>query len=362
MKYVRQIKEEKPNKIKQFIVVARGGHCGDGYFVPVVLPIWGKNLEHAEEMALEIPRIKHDQKGAIICAEERTGLETYLAKFIMDRDPYFTSKDVGPSKLDDIKVVSPLRVDAMYKELYDGRIPRIVRENKNFYVKTADQFEKRYVLQRHTAPKLIDGKLVFPKRINMDKLLVEYFTQKVKELVVDTFDASKFGDNVVVAHGDIPVSENVYKKFDMGDGCAPCSNFDEYFSMNQILLIYFRLFGRNNPLGIRYYNEGHKLSFMTKEGDVAYVKIPQMSVEEFNYAYPNSDYNVFTMSTRKNLEHIVFDSRNVPVFKIPFVSEDTQEFSDDVVVRNGRQRFEERYGKHMLKQIDNDDEDRPKTK
>lgn len=64
---------------KYYIVIAKCGHVGRAFFVPVPFGVCASSGKEAAELARELPRVKHDYKDAIIGVKE-VDEKTYLQR------------------------------------------------------------------------------------------------------------------------------------------------------------------------------------------------------------------------------------------------------------------------------------------
>lgn len=160
---------------KNFAVIARCGHCGRGYYIPVIFSVYCKDIYTAIERVKAIPRVKRDQKDVIIDAFEITQLEDHLINSISDRDSFlkgFYDKDSPEIQARRLMIGS--RVEDVFNENID--IPE--EELKNM-IRTADTFDEYFVLQRQFAPMIQGNRIIYSSRYDRKKLLEDYFTQSV---------------------------------------------------------------------------------------------------------------------------------------------------------------------------------------
>jgi len=185
-------------ELKSYAVLVKGGHCGTGYYIPIILTISTKNKETALKMAENIGRVKKTAKHTILAITEINQLEYYALEYINDCDPYFNNThntELMPEVFDRRVIVETFvdkeRVGTKHRkgELVSSYKPNYTKVPKEL-VKTADQYEEKYVLQRHVAPSFYGTKLVFPKRINLKSFLNEYLEQNLYELGMRQMKAS----------------------------------------------------------------------------------------------------------------------------------------------------------------------------
>ena len=221
--YMTSLKSEQN---KNFAVIAKCGHCGRGYFIPVMFSIYCKDIKTAIERVKAIPRVKHDQKDVIIDAFEVTKYQDYFIKAVDDHDPYlrgYHDKD-DPSVLSR-RMLSEVRVDAVLKEnqgLSDSELEKLIG--------TAENYPESMVLQRYYAPIIQGGRVLYPKRVNTQQLIDDYFAESTKKLGMR--------------------KGNVY-----------------------FMTLYYQIYGKNNSLGLKYDNgwftyrneEGKPYSYMVDD-------------------------------------------------------------------------------------------------
>lgn len=164
------IKQISDDNDKYFAVIVKCGHCGTGYFVPIMFSIKSKDLKSAIEIAHTRPKVKRERKTTVIDAFEVTHAENYLIKTINDHDEYVTNSTKKYDLLD-------RRVIDIYTvEFYNKNNDDNLLYNKS--IKTADMYDPDQVLERFYAPYYQGDKLIYNSKINKDTLLHEFFKQK----------------------------------------------------------------------------------------------------------------------------------------------------------------------------------------
>ena len=63
---------------KYFAVIAKCGHVGNGYFMPICFAVAAKDMDSAIKLTKEFPRVKRDAKQCIIAVAEISDVEYYL--------------------------------------------------------------------------------------------------------------------------------------------------------------------------------------------------------------------------------------------------------------------------------------------
>lgn len=132
-------------------VETKCGHVGKENYIIVNFPIKAESKKGAAKIARSIPRVKHNQKDAILSVSEIT-LEEYKALCILNtNDPYLKCKNKQEQKL-----IVGLEERIIYKEQceesnksYVWKYKRPIRNIKkflkfNYYNDSLDEFEYVY--------------------------------------------------------------------------------------------------------------------------------------------------------------------------------------------------------------------------
>ena len=190
---------------KNFAVIIMCGHCGNGYYIPVLFSCYCKDIETAIERIKAMPRVKRDYKDVIIDAFEIDDKENYFIKSINDHDPYLLGYDGEDDELLQARrLPTKLRIEKIlenYSDATDSELKSLIE--------TADSFDEKYVIQRYYAPRIQGGKVTYLKRFDRKEFLEEYFTRETFRLGI--------------------------RKRDL-----------HFISM------YYQIYGKNNKLGIKY--------------------------------------------------------------------------------------------------------------
>ena len=203
---------------KHFAVIVRCGHCGNGNFIPIMFPVYCKDIAAAVDLVRTFPRVKRDQRNAIIDAFEITNLECMYLNAINDRDPYLRGFfDKTSPEIEERVVYHEPKAKAILNQ-YEGYSENILKRA----VRTSDSFGDSQILQRYYAPRLEGGRLIYPKKVNQRQMLDDYMTQ------------------ITLDHG--VKKKNVF-----------------------YMTIYYQIYGKNNPLGLVYDPVGW-FTFKTKSG------------------------------------------------------------------------------------------------
>lgn len=243
---------------KHYAVIVKCGHCGDGYYIPMMLTEKCKDVESAIESVKLTPRVKRDQKNVILDAFEISEFERFAIDAINDHDPYLR----GFYRENDMETIERRVVQEF---LFESKDPK-QRNSKydDITIKTSDEYHDYYVLERCFAPRIQGSDIIFPRRINRRELLDEFFKQNCK----------RYG----VKKGD------------------------PFF-----LSIYYQMFGKGNDLNIQLYGNSF---YYTDSGKVRNCEIPEellRKIEErgpvFNESSENhneTDSMATTTFTRKS--------------------------------------------------------------
>ena len=84
---------------RNYAVIAKCGHVGLGYYIPIEFAVVASSKEEAAALARQLPRVKHHHKDAIQEVRE-VSMEEYLV--IVERnnhDPYLKCKNIQQQKL-----------------------------------------------------------------------------------------------------------------------------------------------------------------------------------------------------------------------------------------------------------------------
>lgn len=200
---------DEDNKGKEFLLVVKCGHCGTGYYIPVIFSCYSKDKETAIQRIKGMPRVKGDQDDFLLDCFEVSKAESYLVKAINDHDPYLCG---GPNEeYDEVRKCAR-------RCMQDARVKQILKDNEGIsdeelsrIIKTADMFKERYVLQRYFGPMIRNGELYHLNKYSRKQMLEEYFAHSVLRLGIQG--------------GDV------------------------YF-----LSMLYQIYGKNNPLGLVYDN------------------------------------------------------------------------------------------------------------
>ena len=201
----QKVLSDNPDENKIYAVIVRCGHCGDGYFIPIMFTAKSKDIYTAIEAVKVNPRIQRQKKDAVLSAFEITALEQHFIESVNNHDPYLK----GWCRNGDDQVLER-RVYSDSEEYSSSKSHNKKLDGRE--IKVSDDYKPYYVLERFFAPYRQGDRIVFASRkINKDELLREFFYQ----------NCIRFG----IKKGNA---------FFLG--------------------LYYQQYGKNNDLGVEYYN------------------------------------------------------------------------------------------------------------
>ncbi len=204
---------------KDYAVIARCGHCGKGYYIPIMFTANAEDEKTAIKNILMTPRIKRDAKMAAICSFEISREERYFIESINDHDPYLRGYALAGDAMMNIRRL-PLETTL------DGVSRKRDAIVENFLdINTRDDIPDYYVLERLLAPYYQGNNLIIPKKLNKDEVLHEHFRQKTIQYGI--------------------------------------KKLDSFFPA-----LYYQRYGKDNDLGIVFHDEDGTISFQSPKGFV----------------------------------------------------------------------------------------------
>lgn len=217
---------------KSYASVAMCGHCGNGYYIPILFAHQAVSKNDIPQLVKNTSRVKRDFKYHLLSIEEIDYLEYLLIEAINDSDNYlipqkeeFARNDIEERRVmlpDLVKLISEGDKKEIQKRYEINNIPA---------VKTADMYPSYMVLQRRFAPqrkyseKQHKDFYSFPQKVKIHDFLEDYFTAKVFELFIIKRSKTKIA----------------------------------------IMAMYYQLYGENNKLGVHY--ENGKLYFKNSHNE-----------------------------------------------------------------------------------------------
>ena len=236
----QKLYSDNPEENKIYAVILRCGHCGDGYFIPIMFTAQAKDVRAAIEALKINPRVQRNKKDTVLAVFEITRLEQHFIEAINNHDPYL--KGWGSKKDDSIQ---ERRVYSFSEEHSSSRVHNKKLEDR--YIKVSDEYHPFYVLERFFAPQR-HGNAIIPssKKFSKDALINEFLTQNTLRYGIRKGNAF-------------------------------------------ILALYYQQFGKNNELHVKYdrgymrfVNEGKRWSApLTPETDrILQLKLQEDQLEE----------------------------------------------------------------------------------
>lgn len=219
---------------KFYAIVSKCGHCDESHYVPIIFTTEARDFESAIQDIKNVPRVKRDQ-NFVLAAYEISFFEKFWIEKINDEDRFLTSKQ----KEDLLEIKQRQVVDKFSKD-------------DIYFIKTAEQYDERFVVERAFAPRFVGSDLVIPSNIRKDELLHEFFK------------------NATIQYG---IKEK-----------------DAFF-----MFLYYVKYGEENDLSIKFENK--KLTYFDEEGVEVVCVIPDHLIDFINTINPAQTEN----SKKKNL-------------------------------------------------------------
>lgn len=243
---IEHIVAEEDAQPRSFAVVARCGHVGNGYFIPICFAVMAKDLESAIKLVKERSRVQRDHKDCILAACEISAPEYCLINYHNDRDSYlktnYVDEDFGYVERRRIVAPETLKEVLSGKSTYVHKLRGVELQLPLLEeIKTEDKYETYQTLQRAFAPRLYGDRYVYPTHTNVRDLLDKYY-------------------------GEIAVLQGILR------------------NKSHPLILYYQIFGEGNELGLTYsYGE---MKYTSLNGNKVYVPVTE---EERTYI-ENSEF------------------------------------------------------------------------
>lgn len=142
-------------RTKCYAVIVECGHCGRGYYIPIMFTTRASSVQNAIKDIKMTPKVKREKINCVLDAFEITELEKFTIDALNDHDDYllgYVEKDSGKMK--------------------ERRIASFINEDES--VRTADDYHYYDVLARAFAPRYVGSDLIVPTRINRKELVDEF--------------------------------------------------------------------------------------------------------------------------------------------------------------------------------------------
>ena len=143
-------------RTKCYAVIVECGHCGRGYYIPIMFTTRSSNIQNAIKDIKMTPKVKREKINCVLDAFEITELEKFTIDAINDHDDYLLGY-----------------IEKDSKKMEERRIA--ANFNEDVTVRTADEYHYYDVLARTFAPRYVGSDLIVPTRINRKELMEEFF-------------------------------------------------------------------------------------------------------------------------------------------------------------------------------------------
>lgn len=220
-----QTRAESENKY--YAVITRCGHCGDGYFMPIMFQIYARSVDAAIAEARTFPRVRSHKKDAIIDAFEISPEQALFIQFVNDVDPYLNGYAV-----EDDDFTRNRRVALEPKSDYEYNKRSDSHQKEADEIKTANEYVADYVLERYCAPIREGDHYVYPKSIHRNAFIKDYFNEK-------------------------------------------CYRNGIHKGRPHFLSVYYQIYGKDNDLGLQVDAEKKIFICPHRSGNITYVDIPE---------------------------------------------------------------------------------------
>lgn len=85
--------------MKHYIVTAKCGHVGKGYYIPIDFPVKADSKTEAAKIVRDFPRVKHHHKDAILNCREVSFAEFKIIRNRNQTDTYLTCRSSTEQRL-----------------------------------------------------------------------------------------------------------------------------------------------------------------------------------------------------------------------------------------------------------------------
>ena len=163
--------DKKHDTDHNYAFLLKFGHCGSGYFIPILTVISAKSPELAVKIAKNMSGVKKTNNYSVLAMKEIDEITAKALQHINDCDPYlYLPKSNMIPNLYERRVImeeAVIEEPGRKNTRHDGG-------RKIFDIKTADEYARKYVLQRYTAPVLVGDKYVFPKKFKLERIIDDH--------------------------------------------------------------------------------------------------------------------------------------------------------------------------------------------
>lgn len=177
---------------KYYAALTKCGHCGDGYFMPVLFEISAPNKHSAIEEIKNKRRVKHGGDEYILAFTEITFDEYRFLEIVNDTNDFIMTTNLNENSpiIRQKRVIEPARASGFIQDVQASVGEEAGLSIAKRDIRTADKYGSGMILQRATAPSWYGDKLVYPSKINLRELLEPYFAECVKNGLNSRFQAT----------------------------------------------------------------------------------------------------------------------------------------------------------------------------
>ena len=125
--------------MRYYLVEAKCGHVGKGYYIPIVFPIKAGSATEAAAAARKKPRVKHHHRDAILSVKEVAFCDYEEQAYVNSFDPYLLCRSrkeqmqvfdaIGHRIIEDGEK-GPTDAEQPKKAFYDGK--KVIRNIRQF--------------------------------------------------------------------------------------------------------------------------------------------------------------------------------------------------------------------------------------
>ena len=324
--------------LKYFAVGVAYGHVGDKKLLYGIVNIRANTAQEAAEIAIDLPHVKHDKNYVVFGVQEITNLEYWMLKHINDNHPLIVDSTLSASS-DYVKAAAMPTPDVLKsltnkaRSLLKTRKTTVATETNEGFVyntmyKTKPSLMKEYVLEQIETVKTrhdydesqpINQIVGYEKHglefyqdrdPNMFMLLKNYFPINVKKYAMTPLSDNYTFKLWMKDEERITNQEQTLEKYiaqtklrsDLQDAeklqlitefqtqlkqCeseryANVARYQKYEEERTIkikmLLIYTKLYGKNNDLHVEYHPKNQTIVYPNAEGKMIVVRIPNPEI------------------------------------------------------------------------------------
>lgn len=258
---------------KYFAVVAMCGHSSIGFFVPIIFPITAKDKESAINKIKATPRVKSEASRCVLGISEISKSEFGFLDFINTTDSFLTQKQ-SPDESRRVLLhnFAELIMKKQRGDELTSREKSMIKAIENKTIRFAADYSDDYVLQKAFAPILINDKIFYPKKVNMDELLYEYYKTKINILGLTN-------------------------------------------QSDEALMYCLQIFGFENEFGVRYETENNTANFVNQNGEYVSVELSEKAQNLILYYQESRLRNALNKPQKPKLAEI--NPENEVKIKLP---------------------------------------------